>query len=75
MIMVGSEESEGDDLIWITVDKVAGESSQPQEVQREEEGEGREGWKVTGKGYRMKKRRWKWSLQICSIDKSMGEFN
>lgn len=79
MITVGSEESEGDDLIRIMVDEVAGGRSQPQAVQREEKGAGRkrkrEGWKVTGKGYRMKRRRWKWSLQICSIDKSMGELN
>lgn len=39
--MVGSEESEGDDLIWITVEEVAGGNSQPPAVQREEEGAGR----------------------------------
>ncbi|ROJ62494.1 hypothetical protein DPX16_21480 [Anabarilius grahami] len=42
MVLVGSEESEEeDDLIWITVDEVAGESCQPHVAQREEEGAGR----------------------------------
>lgn len=41
VLLVESESSEDNDFIWITVDEVAGESSQPQEPWGEEEGEGR----------------------------------